>query len=1396
MSYNSITGVYTVAGSHTYADEITVPDVITVTVNDDGGKTTTITGAATVADAALTGSAAASVTAIEGTPATLTNATFTDANPGDHSADFSGTIDWGDGSTSTFTSSAVSYNSITGVYTVAGSHTYADEITVPDVITVTVKDDGGKTTTITGAATVADAALTGSAAASVTAIEGTPATLTNATFTDANPGDHSADFSGTIDWGDGSTSTFTSSAVSYNSVTGVYTVAGSHTYADEITVPDVITVTVKDDGGKTTTITGAATVADAALTGSAAASVTATEGTPATLTNATFTDANPGDHSADFSGTIDWGDGSTSTFTSSAVSYNSVTGVYTVAGSHTYADEITVPDVITVTVKDDGGKTTTITGAATVADAALTGSAAASVTATEGTPATLTNATFTDANPGDHSADFSGTIDWGDGSTSTFTSSAVSYNSVTGVYTVAGSHTYADEITVPDAITVTVKDDGGQSTTITGAATVADAALTASGTPVSAIEGNAVTATVATFTDANPLATTADFTATITWGDGTTSDGTITEKNGVFSVTGTHTYAEDGSDPIGVTIKDDGGSTASTTSTATVAPVAEKPVLGGATSASVHMGALVTLGVTDTAFDSDDTLGNVTITSLPHDLSDFNGGTYNASSGTWTGTAAQFNALTFAAGHTTGTFTLSISAPNTTPGETATATENYKLTINSGEGHELPILGGATSATADRGGLVTLGVTETPFDSDDTLGNVTITSLPHDLSNFSGGTYTASSGTWTGTAAQFAALTFDAGDTAGTFTLSISAPNTTSGENATATVPYTLTINSALAAPSTPDLAAASDTGTSATDNITKDNTPTFTGTALAGSTVTIYDGSTAVGSAIATAGGTYSITTSALSDGTHSITAQATDTGGHTSAASGNLSVDIDTTAPNAPTSLAHSGSNTVSWNAASDNSGGSGIDHYLYQVNSGTQTSPTGSYTSTTGTTGTWTNPTGSQGWTLFVESVDVAGNVSSASRLTFSAPAGIAGEAINLALSEPSLTAVTVLVAGLAAGWSLSEGTNNGNGTWTVQASDLASLAVTTPVNFAGASVLNVTETWTNVDGSTGHAYVADNVEAFAPGSPIFALAGDDNLTGTGANDLFVLAQPIGNDVIYNFNAGSDKIDLIGFNNVAKFSDIQLVNDANGNAVITLGSGETITLHGTNAASLTAGNFLFDQTPVVENHGNMTIGDGAVLPLTGTIDNTGTIALNASGDQTELQIVGDGATLQGGGQLVLSDSSANVIVGATSTTTLTNVDNTISGAGQIGLGDGNLTLVNGAHGTIDANAAGGTLIVDTGHTVTNAGLLEASNGGTLLIEDAVNGSGSGCAVINGGTLDFGASSNVNVTFNNGAGTATYGELVLGNPENFCGQISGFTGTGPDAAHSDSIDLNGDQL
>lgn len=99
-------------------------------------------------------------------------------------------------------------------------------------------------------------------------------------------------------------------------------------------------------------------------------------------------------------------------------------------------------------------------------------------------------------------------------------------------------------------------------------------------------------------------------------------------------------------------------------------------------------------------------------------------------------------------------------------------------------------------------------------------------------------------------------------------------------------------------APSIPDLDAASDTGSSASDNITGDTTPTFSGTAEVGATVRLYDGATEVGSAIATAG-TWSITSAALDSGTHSMTAVATDNAGNTGAASAALEVSVITDAP-----------------------------------------------------------------------------------------------------------------------------------------------------------------------------------------------------------------------------------------------------------------------------------------------------------------------------------------------------------------------------------------------------------------------------------------------------------------------------------------------------------------
>ena len=410
----------------------------------------------------------------------------------------------------------------------------------------------------------------------------------------------------------------------------------------------------------------------------------------------------------------------------------------------------------------------------------------------------------------------------------------------------------------------------------------------------------------------------------------------------------------------------------------------------------------------------------------------------------------------------------------------------------------------------------------------------------------------------------------------------------------------------------------------------------------------------------------------------------------------------------------------------------------------------------------------------------------------------PAGVSGSPMNLGLTDPAdhVGSVTVAIAGVPSGWTLSEGTNNGDGSWTIQASSVSMLSIASPANYAGAMALQVTMSWTNADGSSGFARATDNVEVFAQGAPVFAWSGEDHLTGSSGKDLFVFAQPIGHDTIYSFDAAHDQLDLIGYAGFTSFADIEahLADDANGDAVITLGDGQSIELQGVHAVALTENNFVFDQTPTVDNAATMTIGDGALLPLSGTIVNTGTIALNSTGDETDLQLIEQGVTLEGGGKILLSDSDANIISGTSSGVTLNNEDNTISGAGQ--LGNGELTLTNA--GTIDATGTH-ALTIDTGsNLVTNSGVLEASgsggmmvasgivnsgvlwaNGATLTVQGAV--SGNGTATIDGiGTLDFEASTSANVVFGSGTG----GTLKLGDSFHFNGTISGFGG-------SDVIDL-----
>ncbi|PQP00035.1 hypothetical protein C5612_24090 [Pseudomonas frederiksbergensis] len=417
------------------------------------------------------------------------------------------------------------------------------------------------------------------------------------------------------------------------------------------------------------------------------------------------------------------------------------------------------------------------------------------------------------------------------------------------------------------------------------------------------------------------------------------------------------------------------------------------------------------------------------------------------------------------------------------------------------------------------------------------------------------------------------------------------------------------------------------------------------------------------------------------------------------------------------------------------------------------------------------------------------DLAGNAGAAGS-SANLPAGVAGEPINLALSVPLAdisSLVTVAISGVPSGWAFNAGTDNGDGTWTVQTSDPGALTVTTPSDFVGALVLDVNMNWTNSDGSTASAYVFNNVEVYAPGAPIFALSADDNLTGSSGADTFVFAQPIGNNQIYNFDATADKIDLIGFTGVNGFADLSITNDANGNALVSISTGQTVTLKGVDAADLSEANFQFDVDPLTNNTGTLTIADGAIMPFGGSINNSGTIELGSAGSTTSLEVLFRGATLTGGGQVLLSDNAQNVIFGGSADTVLNNVDNRISGAGQLGAGQ--MVLINA--GLIMASGLN-SLVLDTGtHTITNSGVLESTGPGGMTVASTVentghlwaNGgdlhlladvTGNGSATIDGdATLTFSGAAHGSVAFHGeGAGT-----LVIAQAET-AGSLAGILG------------------
>ncbi len=379
-----------------------------------------------------------------------------------------------------------------------------------------------------------------------------------ATFTDDNPNASPTDFTATIDWGDGTPAT----EGSIGSNSAAFVVIGQHTYADEGSFTLTVTISDVSPGTGTATTHPTGTVSEADVLSGTGISFSAPSGVSFTTTVATFSDTLTSADASDFTATIDWGDATTSAGTVTGGG-----GAFQVSGTHTYASTGTF--TVSVTLADDkpGTATATATSTAHVAGSGVAVTAT-NISAQEDVAFNGTVATFSDSDTSKTAGSFTSTIAWGDGTTTAGTITGSS-----GSFTVTGQHTYADEGSFTTTVTVTEIGAGGATGSGSGTATVADTDVL-SGTPVtvSAQAATSFTGIVATFTDTNTTNVASDFTATINWGDGTTSAGTVTGGGGTFNVSGTHTYAAAGIFTVMVTLADDppGTATATVASTANV----------------------------------------------------------------------------------------------------------------------------------------------------------------------------------------------------------------------------------------------------------------------------------------------------------------------------------------------------------------------------------------------------------------------------------------------------------------------------------------------------------------------------------------------------------------------------------------------------------------------------------------------------------------------------------------------------------------------------------------------------------------------------------------------------------------------------------------------------------
>jgi hypothetical protein len=317
--------------------------------------------------------------------------------------------------------------------------------------------------------------------------------------------------------------------------------------------------------------------------------------------------------------------------------------------------------------------------------------------------------------------------------------------------------------------------------------------------------------------------------------------------------------------------------------------------------------------------------------------------------------------------------------------------------------------------------------------------------------------------------------------------------------------------------------------------------------------------------------------------------------------------------------------------------------------------------------------------------------------------------------------------------------------------------ATFAVSGALKISGGQTIDLSGTLAGV----GKLYVAGGTANFSPGA----------------------ALTVADVIVYNgsaINVGAAQLVYAG----DWTQGVATLTVAAGGKMVFTGAADKFsgTLAGAGLVDFAAGADALDRVTIA---GRTVITGTAVATLSGmTTLSTGALL---SVTAPELLVARGGATLTGGGVLSLGRSS--VLEGVTASATLVNEDDRISGGGA--LGGGQLVLVNDASGSIIGSVAT-ALVIDTGaNAVTNAGLIEATGSGGVVIKSAIDNTGTlfalgGNLTVDGAVSGAGgvrirtATANFNVAFSEDVTFVVSGMLGLADSRAYRGTITGFSRVG----------------